>query len=61
MDDYRLVKKVFFKYNTPLPSSASVERLFNYATMMNLPKFNRYTDENFENRVLTKANASKKL
>ncbi|XP_043279561.1 uncharacterized protein [Venturia canescens] len=53
-----IVKQIFFKFNTPLPSSAPVERLFSYATMFNLPKFNRLTDENFELRVLMKANAS---
>lgn len=52
-----IVKQIFLRFNTPLPSSAPVERLFNYATMFNLPKFNRLTDENFEVRVLMKANA----
>lgn len=59
LNEYPLIRKVFLKYNTPLPSSAPVERLFNYATMMNVPKYNRLTDKNFEQRVLEKANFSK--
>ena len=59
LQKHPLMRKVFRKFNTPLPSSAPVERLFSYATMMDLPKFNRLTDENFEQRVLAKANASK--
>lgn len=56
---YPNIRKVFLKYNTPLPSSAPVERLFSYATMLDLPKFNRLTDCNFEKRVLAKVNAAK--
>lgn len=52
--------KAFLKYNTPLPSSASVERLFSYATMMNTPKLNRLTEEHFEQRILAKEFAQKK-
>lgn len=60
LDKFPLIRKIFLKYNVILPSSAAVERLFSHATLMNLPKFNRLTDENFEKRVLSKANASKK-
>ena len=56
LHQYPTVKKLFLKYNTPLPSSAPVERLFNYAVMFNLPKFNRQTKNTFERRVLMKAN-----
>ena len=57
---YPIVKKLFIKYNTPIPSSAPVERLFSYATMHNLPRYNRLTDENFERRVLTASNIKQK-
>lgn len=56
LHSYSIVKSIFLKFNTLLPSSASVKRLFSYATMFNIPKFNRLTNENFERRVLCKAN-----
>ncbi|KAL1489789.1 hypothetical protein ABEB36_013723 [Hypothenemus hampei] len=56
LDRYPAVRKVFIKYNTPLPSSAPVERLFSYATMTNLPKSNKISDYLFEKRVLLKSN-----
>lgn len=59
VNSYPTVKKLFIKYNTPLPSSAPVERLFSYATMHNLPRYNRLTDQNFEIRVLEKCNTVK--
>lgn len=54
---YPMIKKVFLKFNTALPSSTPVERLFSYATMMGLPKYNRLSNSQFETRVLLKANA----
>ncbi|XP_076284781.1 uncharacterized protein LOC143211202 [Lasioglossum baleicum] len=56
LDKYAHIKKIFRKYNTPVPSSASVERLFSYATMANCPKRNRTSAKLFEKRVLLKAN-----
>lgn len=58
LDLYPNVKRIFIKFNTPLPSSAPVERLFSYATMFNLPKFNKLSDSNFELRVIMKCNLS---
>ena len=52
------IKDLFLQYNTPLPSSAPVERLFSYATMMNLPRYNRLTDANFEKRTISKCNSA---
>lgn len=54
---YPIIKSAFMKFNTLLPSSAPVERLFSFATMFDTAKFNRLTDKNFEKRVLSKANS----
>jgi len=53
---YPIIKSAFLRFNTLLPSSAPVERMFSFATMFDTAKFNRLTDENFEKRVLSKAN-----
>ncbi|XP_063534931.1 uncharacterized protein LOC134744914 [Cydia strobilella] len=50
------VMNIFKKFNTRMPSSGPVERLFSYATMINLPKSHRLSDEMFEMRVVLKAN-----
>lgn len=57
--NFPIMRSLFVKYNTPLPSSAPVERLFSFATMINLPQYNRLTDVHFEQRVLSKANAKR--
>lgn len=56
INDYPTIKKLFGKFNTPLTSSASVERLFSYATMINEPKRNALSDDHFEHLVILKAN-----
>ncbi|EZA53578.1 hypothetical protein X777_06934 [Ooceraea biroi] len=56
LNKYLEIKNIFLKFNTPLPSSAPVERLFSFATMANSPKANRLSDQNFEQRVIIKAN-----
>lgn len=56
LNSYKEIKNIFIKYNTPLPSSASVERLLSYATITNYCKANRLSDEMFEKRVVLKAN-----
>lgn len=55
--DYLHIKSLFVKYNTMLTSSAPVERLFSYATPLNIPKFNKLTDTSFEKRVICLANS----
>lgn len=56
LDRYPEIKAVFIRFNTPLPSSASVERLFSFATMTNLPKSHKLSDSMFEKRVVLKCN-----
>lgn len=58
LNNYPEIKRVFLRYNTPLPSSAPVERMFSYATITNCPKANRLADEMFQKRVILKANLS---
>lgn len=53
---HNLIEELFIKFNTPIPSSAPIERIFSYATMLNVPKFNWLSDGNFEKRVLLKCN-----
>lgn len=55
---YPTVIKMFFRYNTQLPSSATVERMFSFATMLNDPRRRKMLPENFESSVLMKANAT---
>lgn len=54
--DYPTIKKLYLKANTVLPSSAHVERLFSYATMLAIPKFNLLTPKNFGVKILSADN-----
>ncbi|ODM87581.1 hypothetical protein Ocin01_19103, partial [Orchesella cincta] len=56
LSQYPTVEKMFRRYNTSLPSSAPVERVFSYAGMILSPKRTNLTDSNFEKLVLLKCN-----
>lgn len=61
LDNFPMVKKVFLKFNTPLPSSGTIERVFNYGGMLNDAKRNRISANNLENNIILKANQIFKL
>ena len=52
---YPAVKRVFIKYNTTLPSSAPVERLFSFASIILSGRRGLLSDDNFEMLTLLKA------
>ncbi|KAK4872607.1 hypothetical protein RN001_014636 [Aquatica leii] len=56
LDQYPDIKQLFIKYNTTLPSSAPVERLFAYADMIMRPKRRSMNDETFKKLLLIKGN-----
>ena len=58
LNKYATIKKAFMKYNTTLPSSAPVERLFNYAGLILTPNRRLLSDFNFEKLLFLKANHS---
>jgi len=44
--------KLFIEYNTTVPSSAPVERLFSYGGLVLMPKRNILSDVRFEKMVI---------
>ena len=57
LNRYPLVKKLFLKYNTPLPSSAPAERLFSFGGIVNRARRQKLRDDHLEMLVLKKANS----
>jgi hypothetical protein len=50
------LKKVFIEHNTPLPSSAPVERIFSVGGAVLSKKRGKMSDANFEKTMLLKSN-----
>ncbi|XP_058862589.1 uncharacterized protein zgc:161969 isoform X2 [Acipenser ruthenus] len=53
---YPVIKQVFITYNTPLPSSAPVERMFSIGGRVLTPSRNQLSDVLFEKMVLLRFN-----
>ena len=53
-----LIRALFLKYNTGLPSSAPVERLFSLCGQVLVPRRCRLSDARFEMLALLRANHS---
>lgn len=54
LSDYPTIKKLFLKYNCILPSSAAVERIFNFAKMILRPQRQRLIPSRFEKLLVLK-------
>jgi len=56
LNDYTAIKKLFIKYNTALPSSASVERIFSVGGSVITPQRGHLHDDIIEYQILLKIN-----
>uniref|UniRef100_A0A8D8QTK7 HAT C-terminal dimerisation domain-containing protein n=1 Tax=Cacopsylla melanoneura TaxID=428564 RepID=A0A8D8QTK7_9HEMI len=57
LDRYQHIRKIFYKYNTVLPSSAPVERLFSVGGLILTPRRNKLKDKLFEVLLILKGAA----
>ncbi len=58
LNNNKILKSGFIKFNTTLPSSASVERLFSTALQILTPRRNRLSAKTFEQLLFLKSNSS---
>lgn len=58
LSSYKNVCSVFLKYNTCLPSSAPVERLFSIGGLILTPRRNNLSDAAFQQLLMLKTNSS---
>lgn len=56
LNDYTAIKKLFIKYNTALPSSTSVERMFSVGGSVITPQRGHLHDDIIEYQILLKIN-----
>lgn len=61
LDRFAIIKQIFLRYNTCLPSSAPVERLFSFAEIINAPRRHALSDSHFEQLVILKSNGKRLL
>ena len=56
LKQFPTIEKIFRKYNTILASSASVERVFSFSSLIFAQKRHSISDSNFEKQLMLKCN-----